>query len=65
MIYKTVAGDTFDKIALDFYNDEFKAHFIMQANPNYINYVILPQDINLNIPEIEELPSTNLPPWMR
>lgn len=65
MTYKTVQGDTFDKIALQFYNDEFQAHLIMQANPQFIKYVILPGGIELKIPEIEESTVNSLPPWMR
>ncbi|MTI49707.1 MAG: LysM domain-containing protein [Firmicutes bacterium] len=65
MIYKTVQGDTFDKIALEFYNDEFKAHLIMQANLDYLDYIILPQGVELNIPEVKESQASTLPPWMR
>lgn len=63
--YVTSEGDTFDIIALDLYNSEFKSHLIMQANPSYINTLIFSQGIKLKCPLIEEEPAETLPPWKR
>lgn len=63
--YTTKEGDTFDILALHFYNDEFQAHQIMGVNPNYIHYISLPPGIILRIPVIEAESSVTLPPWKR
>jgi phage tail protein X len=61
--YMTEQGDTFDTIALDFYEDEFKASALIAANPQYAGTIFFEAGITLNIPAIEEdIPST-LPPW--
>ena len=42
--YTTVAGDTYDMIALDYYYDEFKAPLIADANPAYAGTVVTWRD---------------------
>lgn len=63
---KTVEGDTFDALALEFYDDEKQAGLIIQANPDYCDVLIFEADVELKIPIVEfvELPET-LPPWRR
>lgn len=65
-IYITVEGDTFDSIALLFYNDEKLASTIIQANPNYCGTLIFEAGVSLSIPEAATvaMPET-LPPWRR
>lgn len=63
--YTTMQGDTFDIIALDAYNDELKAHLIIQANPQYANIIIFSEGVKLRIPIIEKEAATTLPPWKR
>lgn len=63
--YMTVDGDTFDMIALDFYNDEFKAHLIIQANPSYARTITFKAGVILKVPIIEEDRPSTLPPWKR
>ena len=63
--YTTIHGDTFDIIALDMYDDEFKAHHIMQANPKHVGVVQFQAGVVLNIPEVEEDAPATLPPWKR
>ncbi|MDF2591971.1 MAG: LysM protein [Clostridia bacterium] len=63
--YETIQGDTFDMIALDFYNDEAKASTIIQANPECCNVLVFDAGVVLKIPQIEETASTTLPPWKR
>jgi phage tail protein X len=64
-IYETLQGDTFDMIALDFYNDEVYASTIIQANPDYRNILIFDAGIKLIIPIIDEPTAVTLPPWKR
>lgn len=62
----TVEGDTFDGLALQYYNDEKLASAIIQANPDYCDTLIFEAGITLNIPSVSTvtLPET-LPPWRR
>ena len=65
LLYTTQEGDTWDAIALDFYNDEFKSTILMESNPDYINKIIFPAGIRLIIPVLEEDIADTLPPWKR
>ena len=62
----TVEGDTFDGLALMYYNEERLASTIMQANPDHCDTLIFEAGILLYIPDINtvEMPDT-LPPWRR
>lgn len=65
-IYTTIDGDTFDEVALEFYNDEKLASAIIQANPDYCDTLIFPAGVVLTIPEqIEVTMPATLPPWRR
>lgn len=63
---KTIDGDTFDKLALEFYNEEKKSSLIIGANLDYCDMLIFEAGITLRIPIVQniELPSS-LPPWRR
>ena len=63
---KTIEGDTFDILALDYYNDEKQASLIIGANLDYCNTLIFEAGTELQIPIVNdvELPET-LPPWRR
>jgi len=63
--YTTQTGDTFDILALDAYNDEAKAHLIIQTNPQYANVLIFQAGVTLKIPVIELEAASTLPPWKR
>lgn len=62
----TVEGDTFDGLALKYYNDEKLAHAIIQANPDHCDTLIFEAGVSLKIPVVSTvtLPET-LPPWRR
>lgn len=62
----TVEGDTFDGLALQYYNDEKLASAIIQANPDHCDTLIFEAGITLIIPAVSTvtLPAT-LPPWRR
>ena len=60
----TVEGDTFDALALKYYNEERLAWKIIQANPDHCDTLIFDAGVVLYIPDNTEvvLPQT-LPPW--
>lgn len=62
----TVSGDTFDALALKYYNEEKMASAIIQANPDYCDTLIFDAGVSLSIPDMSDvaLPET-LPPWRR
>jgi hypothetical protein len=63
--YVTEQGDTFDTVALDFYDDEFKAAELIKANPEHAGTLIFAAGVTLMIPALaEDIPPT-LPPWRR
>ncbi len=64
--YMTQEGDAYDALAIDFYEDEMMASYIIQANPRYMGTLIFDAGIKLRIPVLENLerPET-LPPWRR
>lgn len=63
--YVTMQGDTFDILALDAYNDEFKACEIIAANPQYAHVLVFDPGVTLRIPRLEEPVPESLPPWKR
>lgn len=65
-IYTTIDGDTFDALALEFYDDDKLASTIIQANPDYCDTLIFSAGVELTIPEeIEVAMPETLPPWRR
>ena len=62
----TVEGDTFDGLALEYYNDEKQASLIIGANLDYCDTLIFEAGVELRVPIVDdvELPET-LPPWRR
>lgn len=64
-LYETIRGDTFDMIALDFYNEETFASILIQANPEHRTILVFDAGVKLKIPIVEEQASETLPPWKR
>lgn len=64
--YRTQEGDTFDALALQIYNEERLAHYIIEFNPNYADVLVFDANVTLRLPIVEnvETPDT-LPPWRR
>ena len=62
----TVEGDTFDSLALWYYNDEKQASTIIQANPDYCDTLNFEAGVPIAIPPAAAVavPET-LPPWRR
>lgn len=52
MLYQTVSGDTWDKIAFAVYGDEKKAGYLMQKNPFLIGTVIFASGTYVYTPDI-------------
>ena len=65
-IHITAEGDTFDSLALQYYDDEKMSSTIIQANLDYCATLIFEAGVPLVIPDVTEvtLPET-LPPWRR
>lgn len=63
--YITQEGDTFDTLALDAYNDEFRAGEIIRANPQFAGTMIFEAGIKLRIPYLETSAPETLPPWKK
>ena len=65
MTYRTLAGDTFDILALDAYNDEFLAGELIRANPQHAGVVVFEAGVELTIPALAQAAPGSLPPWTR
>lgn len=63
--YTTIAGDTYDILALDVYNDEMLAGGLIKANPDYSGVLVFDAGVRLWIPYVEERAPATLPPWRR
>lgn len=64
--YTTKEGDTFDMIALNFYDEEKMATTIIEANPDYSDVIIFDADVELIIPIVEIVDGIETtPPWRR
>ena len=64
--YTTVSSDTFDIIAYNLYGDEKYAEILMEANFPYLDYLVFPSGIVLNVPEVDDADSEiDLPEWRR
>ena len=64
--YTTKEGDTFDMIALNFYDEEKMATTIIEANPDYSDVIIFDADGELIIPIVEDVDGIETtPPWRR
>ena len=62
--YTTQDGDTSDLLALDMYNDERLAHYIIEYNPDYADVIVFEGGVQLKLPVVEEAEtSETVPPW--
>ena len=62
--YTTQDGATFDLLALDMYNDERLAHYIIEYNPDYADVIVFEGGAQLKLPVVEEAEtSETVPPW--
>ena len=62
----TVSGDTFDALALEYYDNEKLASFIIRANPEHCSTIIFGAGVSLTIPDVSTVTfPQSLPPWRR
>lgn len=61
--YTTVQGDMWDRIAYNLMGTVNATTLLLQANPDYIEYVIFPAGIVLNVPAFDVEVAPELPPW--
>lgn len=65
-VHITAEGDTFDLLALEYYDDEKQASAIMAANPEYYSTLVFEAGVVLIIPPVSTLIMPEpLPPWRR
>ena len=51
-------------LALDMYNDERLAHYIIEYNPDYADVIVFEGGVQLKLPVVEEAEtSETVPPW--
>lgn len=64
--YNTRKGDTFDELALQVYDNEKMASYIIEENPDYADVLIFDDVVELKIPIFDETSSPEtLAPWRR
>lgn len=64
--YRTRAGDTFDELALQVYNNEKMAHLIIEQNPDYADVIVFEESVLIKIPVYENTEKLDtLAPWRR
>ena len=66
--YITKQGDTWDLIAFKLWpklGAEFLMSDLIEVNLDYVNTVIFPGGVELNVPEIDVPVVKTLPPWLR
>ena len=61
-MYKTVQGQTWDRIAKEVYGDEMKVTDLFDANPDLLGVFIFSDGQELQTPELME-EEAELPPW--
>ena len=66
--YQTQQGDTWDLIALRMYpkvGAEKLMNILIEANADYVDTVIFPANIILDVPDVDTPVVSVLPPWRR
>lgn len=64
-IYKTIQGDTWDMIAKKVYGDEKYMDYLMANNFPLLDHFIFSAGIEVNIPDLPENESDDLPAWRK
>lgn len=66
LTHKAKTGETPDILALKYYNDEFMASYILEANVQYNDVIIYEGGEEILIPVFDTLDDdTTLAPWRR
>ena len=61
--YITAQGDTWDSIALRFYNDEDLMWVLIDANPQYRHLAVFSANCELAVPDVPRVIRNNAPSW--
>jgi len=64
MTYRTIQGDMWDLISYKITGSVAGMTQLLQANPNYVEYVVFPAGIVLVVPDFTDSVSETLPPWL-
>lgn len=62
--YITQQGDSWDLLAFLFWGSEYLLTDLVEANQKYRHYIIFPNGLELNVPEIELDDDSELPDWL-
>lgn len=65
--YRTVQGDAWDAIAYRLWGKEHLMHYLMSANPRWMDVLIFPAGVVLAVPDLPVAATTitaELPPWI-
>lgn len=63
--YTTISGDMWDKIAYEQMGSVLHTDKLIRANAKYAELFVFPAGVVLTIPEVEDEPNMELPPWKR
>lgn len=63
--YITSQGDTWDMISYKVYGNEKHVDKLIQANLLHKETIIFKANVKLNIPEVQTIQQSSLPPWKR
>lgn len=64
MKYVTKMGDTWSSIAYTHYGNEYLFPLLLQANPKYQDYLVLPANVEIDVPTAAEQDTSPQPSWM-
>jgi len=64
-VYRTVAGDHWDKISLMQLGSESFVDRLIAANMQHADVIIFPVGVELALPDVPSPASLTLPPWVR
>ena len=66
--YRTIQGDAWDAIAYRLWGKEHLMHFLLAANPAYMDVLTFPAGVELIVPDMPAATAVTstaeLPPWM-
>ena len=63
--YTTIQGDTWDGIAYKLYGDEKHMKELIEANWPVVDTLVFSAGVELNVPDLPEESSSDLPIWRR
>ena len=68
MIIMTRSGDTWDSIAYRIWGkgaDQAFMSDLIDVNPQHVEVAVLPANIEITVPDVEDKAAVTLPPWRR